>query len=52
MKAQRECRLVGGGRHRHQRLEVRDLMLQAVELQFGTVQTPHAIEWLSDNGKQ
>jgi putative transposase len=29
---------------------VRDLMLKAVELRFGTVQAPHAVEWLSDNG--
>lgn len=29
---------------------VRDLMLEAVELRFGTVQAPHAVEWLSDNG--
>jgi putative transposase len=29
---------------------VRDLMLETVELRFGTVQAPHAVEWLSDNG--
>src|SRR5215216_115880 len=29
---------------------VRDLMLKAVELRFGTIQAPHAVEWLSDNG--
>jgi len=29
---------------------VRDLMLEAVELRFGGVQAPHAVEWLSDNG--
>jgi transposase InsO family protein len=29
---------------------VRDLMLEAVERRFGTTQTPHAVEWLSDNG--
>jgi putative transposase len=29
---------------------VRDLMLEAVELRFGATQTPHPIEWLSDNG--
>jgi hypothetical protein len=29
---------------------VRDLMLEAVELRFGTTQAPHAIEWLFDNG--
>jgi putative transposase len=29
---------------------LRDLMLEAVELRFGTTQAPHAIEWLSDNG--
>jgi transposase InsO family protein len=27
---------------------VRDLMLEAVELRFGTVQAPHAVEWLSE----
>jgi len=27
-----------------------DLMLEAVELRFGTIQAPHAVEWLSDNG--
>lgn len=30
--------------------DVRDMMLQAVERRFGTVQAPHAIEHLSDNG--
>jgi putative transposase len=25
-------------------------MLEAVKLRFGTVQAPHAVEWLSDNG--
>lgn len=29
---------------------VRDLMLEAVELRFGTIQAPHAVERLSDNG--
>jgi transposase InsO family protein len=29
---------------------VRDLMLQAVELRFATIQAPHVVEWLSDNG--
>src|SRR5215475_8640664 len=29
---------------------VRDLMLEAVELRFATIQAPHAVEWLSDNG--
>jgi integrase-like protein len=29
---------------------VRDLMLEAVELRFGTIQARHAVEWLSDNG--
>jgi transposase InsO family protein len=29
---------------------VRDLMLEAVELRFVTIQAPHAVEWLSDNG--
>lgn len=30
---------------------VRDLMLEAVERRFAMIQAPHAIEWLSDNGK-
>jgi transposase InsO family protein len=29
---------------------VRDLMLEAVELRFGSIKAPHAVEWLSDNG--
>ncbi len=29
---------------------VRDLMLETVEKRFGGLQTPHAVEWLSDNG--
>jgi putative transposase len=29
---------------------VRDLMLMAVERRFGASQTPHAVQWLSDNG--
>ena len=29
---------------------VRDLMVAAVERRFGTTRTPHAVEWLSDNG--
>jgi len=29
---------------------VRDMMLETVEKRFGTVQAPHAVEWLSDNG--
>jgi transposase InsO family protein len=29
---------------------IRDLMLEAVERRFGTTATPHAIQWLSDNG--
>jgi putative transposase len=29
---------------------VRNLKLEAVELRFGTLQAPHAVEWLSDNG--
>ena len=29
---------------------VRDLMLACVERRFGTTRTPHAVEWLSDNG--
>lgn len=30
--------------------EVRDMMLEAVEIRFGTVRAPHPIEHLSDNG--
>jgi putative transposase len=30
--------------------DVRDMMLEAVETRFGTTQTPHAIEFLADNG--
>jgi putative transposase len=29
---------------------VRDLMVAAVERRFGGAKTPHAVEWLSDNG--
>jgi transposase InsO family protein len=29
---------------------MRDLMLEAVELRFDTIQTLDAVEWLSDNG--
>ena len=29
---------------------VRDLMLACVERRFGATRTPHAVEWLSDNG--
>jgi transposase InsO family protein len=29
---------------------MRDLMLEAVELRFDTIQTLYAVEWLSDNG--
>jgi transposase InsO family protein len=29
---------------------VRDLILEAVEQRFDTIQTLHAVEWLSDNG--
>ena len=29
---------------------VRDLMVACVEQRFGATQTPHAVEWLSDNG--
>ena len=29
---------------------VRDLMLACAERRFGTTRTPHAVEWLSDNG--
>jgi transposase InsO family protein len=29
---------------------VRDLMVACVERRFGTTRTPHAVEWLSDNG--
>jgi putative transposase len=27
-----------------------DLMIACVERRFGTARTPHAVEWLSDNG--
>ncbi len=29
---------------------VRDMMLEAVETRFGDLQTPHPLEWLTDNG--
>jgi transposase InsO family protein len=29
---------------------IRDLMLESVERRFGKQQTPHPVEWLSDNG--
>jgi putative transposase len=29
---------------------VRDLMIACVERRFGSMQTPHPVEWLSDNG--
>ena len=29
---------------------IRDLMLESVERRFGTAQTPHPLQWLSDNG--
>jgi putative transposase len=29
---------------------IRDLMIACVERRFGTVRTPHPIQWLSDNG--
>ena len=29
---------------------VRDLMLETVEKRFAAIKTPHAVEWLSDNG--
>ena len=29
---------------------VRDLMVACVESRFGTIRTPHPVEWLSDNG--
>lgn len=32
--------------------DVRDLMAQSIEARFGCTQTPHPIEWLSDNGPQ
>lgn len=31
-------------------LDVRDMMLEAVETRFGTARAPSPIEWLSDNG--
>jgi putative transposase len=30
--------------------DVRDMMLEAVETRFGTTRTPHAVEFLADNG--
>lgn len=33
-------------------LDVRDLMAQSIEARFGDVQTPHPVQWLSDNGPQ
>lgn len=32
--------------------DIRDLMAQSIEARFGKTQTPHPIEWLSDNGPQ
>lgn len=32
--------------------DVQDLMAQSIEARFGGTQTPHPIEWLSDNGPQ
>ena len=32
--------------------DIRDLMAASVEQRFGDIQTPHPIEWLSDNGPQ
>jgi putative transposase len=29
---------------------IRDLMVEAVEARFGATATPHAVEWLTDNG--
>jgi transposase InsO family protein len=29
---------------------IRDLMVGCVESRFGTVKTPHQVQWLSDNG--
>jgi putative transposase len=30
--------------------DIRDMMLEAVEVRFGGVRAPHPVEWLSDNG--
>jgi transposase InsO family protein len=30
--------------------DIRDMMLQAVEIRFGHCRAPHPVEWLSDNG--
>jgi putative transposase len=30
---------------------IRDLMVECVEKRFGAPQTPHAIQWLADNGR-
>jgi len=32
--------------------DIRDLMAQSIEARFNATQTPHPIEWLSDNGPQ
>lgn len=32
--------------------DIRDLMAQSIEARFEATQTPHPIEWLSDNGPQ
>jgi len=29
---------------------IRDMMIESIERRFGTVRTPHVIEWLTDNG--
>ena len=44
------ARLACGGQRRRRGSMVRDLMLEAVELRFVTIQAPHAVERLSDNG--
>lgn len=33
-------------------LDVRDLMAQSLDARFAAVQTPHPVQWLSDNGPQ
>ena len=42
---------VAADRHRIA-ADVQDLMAQSIEARFGGTQTPHPIEWLSDNGPQ
>ena len=29
---------------------IRDMMVQCVELRFGSIRAPHRVQWLTDNG--